>query len=250
MDFNFRKPLHLFALLCLLVSLGLFVALPVYSLFLPAQDYASMISTLQPFQKTVFEMFIVASQLILVFLGMILVPLLWYKLVNNVSLKEMFSRMKLRRAGLQTAFLWGVGAIIVTFAVFLVMGFIYTSVTGVNSEDVGNIPDLVKLFSVPSLYLIVIVQPFCEEFFFRGFLLDKITGIGGTPLAILSTALLFGISHLTYTYAYTAVAAVMLGLIFAVVVVKTKNLYSTIFAHTVINIASLTLYFLGKAVGY
>jgi membrane protease YdiL (CAAX protease family) len=38
-------------------------------------------------------------------------------------------------------------------------------------------------------------------------------------------------------------------LLFALVVLKTKNLYSAIFAHTVINITSLTLYFFGKSFG-
>jgi len=105
------------------------------------------------------------------------------------------------------------------------------------------------MFSIPSLYLLVTIQPFCEEFFFRGFLLEKFTKVGGTSFAVVSTAVLFGISHLTYTYAYTAIIAVILGILFALVVLKTKNLYASIFAHTLLNVTSLTLYFFGKSFG-
>jgi membrane protease YdiL (CAAX protease family) len=91
------------------------------------------------------------------------------------------------------------------------------------------------------------VQPFCEEFFFRGFLFEKTTKMGGSIFAIVLTSLLFGVSHLSYTYAYSAVIAVLLGVLLSFVVLKTKNLYSAIFAHTLINVASLTLFIFGKS---
>jgi membrane protease YdiL (CAAX protease family) len=185
-----------------------------------------------------------------VFVGMIIVPILWYKLVNQLSFKEIWVRLALHKEGLTKALLWGIIAIGAAFVCTAVIGYLYTIYTGKSSDAVSNIPDLVQLFSVPSLYLIVLLQPFCEEFFFRGFLLEKITKISGVPLAVISTSLFFGLSHLTYTYAYTAVVAVFLGLIFALVIIKTKNLYSAIFAHTMINFSSLTLYFLAKSFGF
>ncbi len=250
MDFNFKKPTHLFALLGVIVSLSLFVIYPLVSLSSSSEIPSIFTSSMTPTQKITLEITLLVVQLLLVFCGMIIVPVLWYTLVNKVSLKEMFSRLYLRRAGLDKALLWGIVAIIAAFAITLVIGFTYTILTGTNSENVGNIPDLIKLFSIPSLYLIVILQPFCEEFFFRGFLLDKITAVGGTKIAIVTTSVLFGISHLSYTYAYTAIVAVFLGLIFALVVVKTKNLYASVFAHTIINVTSLTLFFLGQSLGY
>jgi membrane protease YdiL (CAAX protease family) len=161
----------------------------------------------------------------------------------------MFAKLNLRKEGINNAILWGIITIIIAFGITITIGLVYLFVTKINPSTLSNIPDLQQLFSMPSLYLIVIIQPFCEEFFFRGFLLEKITKVGGTTIAVVTTALLFGISHLTYTYAYTAIVAVFLGLLFAVVVLKTKNLYSSIFAHTIINITSLTLYFFGKYFG-
>jgi len=202
-----------------------------------------------PFQKLTLEISLLFFQFLFVFAGLILVPLLWYKLVNKISLKEMFARLNLRKEGLNNAILWGFITVIIAFAITMIIGLVYLFMTKTNPSTLSNIPDLQQLFSIPSLYLLVTLQPFCEEFFFRGFLLEKITKVGGTTIAVVTTSLLFGISHLTYTYAYTAIVAVILGLLFALVVLKTKNLYSAIFAHTVINITSLTLYFFGKSFG-
>jgi membrane protease YdiL (CAAX protease family) len=249
MDFNFRKPTHLIALLGLLGSLGIFVISPLISVFFPTQIPSVYTPSMTSLQKEFLQFFLLFFQLFFVFVGMIFVPLLWYKLVNHLTLKEMFNRINLRLHKLDHALLWGVIATITAFALSVTIGLLYAFATGVNTETLSNIPDLQQLFSIPALYLLVIIQPFCEEFFFRGFLLEKITALTNTPVAIIATALLFGISHLSYTYAYTAYLAVILGVVFALVVIRTKNLYSSIFAHTVINITSLTLYFFGRSIG-
>ena len=249
MDFNFKKPIHLFALIGLLGSLFLFVVYPLIAVFSSTQIPSLYSPSMTPVQKLTLEASLLFFQFLFVFAGLILVPLLWYKLVNRITLKEMFARLNLRKEGLNNAILWGIITVIVAFVMTMIIGLVYLFLTKTNPSTLSNIPDLQQLFSITSLYLIVAIQPFCEEFFFRGFLLEKITKVGGTTIAVVSTSILFGISHLTYTYAYTAIIAVVLGLLFALVVLKTKNLYSAIFAHTVINITSLTLYFFGKSFG-
>jgi membrane protease YdiL (CAAX protease family) len=249
MDFNFKKPTHLFAFLGVLGALFLFVVYPLIAVFSFTQSPSLYSPSMTPGQKLTLEMSLLFFQFLFVFAGLILVPLLWYKLVNRITIKEMFARLNLRKEGLHNAILWGFITVIVAFGITMIIGLIYLFLTKTNPSTLSNIPDLQQLFSITSLYLIVAIQPFCEEFFFRGFLLEKITKVGGTTIAVVTTSVLFGISHLTYTYAYTAIVAVILGLLFALVVLKTKNLYSAIFAHTVINITSLTLYFFGKSFG-
>jgi len=249
MDFNFKKPTHLFAFLGILGALFLFVVYPLIAVFSVTQIPSLYTPSMTPVQKLTLEASLLFFQFLFVFAGLILVPLLWYKLVNQISLKEMFVRLNLRKEGLHNAILWGFITVIIAFAITMIIGLIYLFLTKTNPSTLSNIPDLQQLFSITSLYIIVAIQPFCEEFFFRGFLLEKITKAGGTTIAVVTTSVLFGISHLTYTYAYTAIVAVILGLLFALVVLKTKNLYSAIFAHTVINITSLTLYFFGKSFG-
>ena len=249
MDFNFKKPIHLFAFLGVLGALFLFVVYPLIAVFSFTTIPSLYSPSMTPGQKLTLEISLLFLQFLFVFAGLILVPLLWFKLVNRITIKEIFARLNLRKEGLHNAILWGFITVIVAFGITMIIGLIYMFLTKTNPSTLSNIPDLQQLFSITSLYLIVAIQPFCEEFFFRGFLLEKITKAGGTTIAVVTTSLLFGISHLTYTYAYTAIVAVILGVLFALVVLKTKNLYSAIFAHTVINITSLTLYFFGKSFG-
>ena len=249
MDFTVKKPSHLFALVALLGSLLLFIGYPLLSIFLSSDIPTLYPQSITPFQKLTIEVFLLFFQLLFVFIGLILVPLLWYALVNHYSVSEIFQRLKLRREGLDRAILWGIVAIAIAFAISMIIGLIYLFLTKTNPSTVSNIPDLMELFSVPSLYILVTLQPFCEEFFFRGFLLEKITAVRGPVAAVIITSVFFGISHLSYTYAYTAIIATILGVLFALVVLKTKNLYSAIFAHTIINVASLTLFFFGKSFG-
>jgi membrane protease YdiL (CAAX protease family) len=249
MDFDIKKPTHLFALIVLIGSFLLFIGYPLISLFLSSQTQVIYTQSMTSFQKLTLEISLLFFQLFFVFAGLILVPVLWYKLVNQISLKEMFTRLNLRREGFQIAILWGFITIIIAFALTMTIGLLYLFLTKTNPNTLSNIPDLQQLFSVPSLYLLVTIQPFCEEFFFRGFLLEKIKGISSPMIAVVLTSILFGISHLTYTYIYTAIIAVALGVLFALIILKTKNLYSTILAHTIINITSLTLYLFGKSFG-
>jgi len=249
MDFNGKKPTHLFALILLIGSVLLFIGYPVISLFLSSQIPVIYPQSMTAFQKLTFEFFLLFFQFFFVFAGFILVPLMWYKLVNQISFNEMFVRLNLRREGFEKAIFWGFITVIVAFVLTMTISLIYLFFTKINPNTLSNIPDLQKLFSIPSLYLLVTIQPFCEEFFFRGFLLEKITKLSSPTIAVIVTAVLFGMSHLTYTYMYTAIIAVVLGVLFSFVVLKTKNLYSTIFAHTIINIASLTLYLFGKSFG-
>jgi membrane protease YdiL (CAAX protease family) len=249
MDFNFKKPMHLVALLGLLGSMALFIGYPLVSIFSSTPISPIYTPTMTPLQKLTLEITLLFTQFLFVFAGLIIVPLLWYRFVNQIPLKEMFKKLQLRREGLSNAILWGFITVIIAFAVTMAIGLFYMYITKIDPSKFSNIPDLQQLFSITSLYLLVTLQPFCEEFFFRGFLLEKITKRSGPIVAIVSTSILFGISHLSYTYAYAAIIAVILGVLFAVVVLKTKNLYSAIFAHTLINIASLTLYFFGKSFG-
>jgi membrane protease YdiL (CAAX protease family) len=247
MDFTVKKPIHLVALIGLLGSLALFIGYPLYSLFSTTEIPSIYTSSMTPLQRMSIEISLLFTQFLFVFVGLIGVPLFWYKFVNNISLKEMFHRLQLKREGLPDALLWGFITVIIAFVITIGLGLLYMYITRIDPSKFSNIPDLQQLFSITSLYILVTVQPFCEEFFFRGFLFEKILKRGGPILAILTTSLLFGVSHLSYTYAYAAIIAVVLGILLSVVVYKTKNLYSSIFAHTLINVISLTLFFFGKS---
>lgn len=249
MDFNPRNPAHLFALLFVAAALFVFIVVPILTFF----NGISMGSTTEQLTQTttgysvVFEVVILLMQLVFVVFLFILVPLLWYALVNRLRPKEMFSRLRLRTEGLDRALAWGVLTAIAAFIVMIGMSVIL-QLAGVNTEEAGNIKDLELYFSLPSLLLISTFQPIAEEIFFRGFLLEKISSLYGNNVSIIVTSLLFGLAHLSSGNVVPAVMTGLIGVLLGYIVIKTKNLYAAISAHMLFNLTSVTLYIIGKTV--
>ena len=78
--------------------------------------------------------------------------------------------------------------------------------------------------------------------------MEKFNSLVGKEAAIIVTALLFGIAHLSFGNVYPAIMTAVVGLLLAFLVIKTKNLYSAITAHILFNLASFSFYMLGKSI--
>lgn len=238
MDFKINNPSHIFAALLLLGSFLLIFGLPIMT-FLYLIESPVSIENL-----SISEIAAIGSQLFVIAV-FILVPFVWYYLVNKLSFKEMLKRIKLVGENIDKAFLWGILSAIIIFILIFVIEFALIGV-GVNVQDLSNIPDLQKLFSWPVLFFLVAVQPIGEEIFFRGFLLEKVQGFGGDVVAIILTAFLFGIAHFSYGKIYPVLIPILIGIILGYIVVRTKNLYSSIVGHIIFNVTSLSLAYLGQ----
>ncbi len=195
------------------------------------------------------EISLLFIQLLFVFAGIILVPLLWYTLVNRISLKEMFTEVQLRREGSSHALLWGFITVIFAFAFTLAIGLLYMYFTKMDPSKLSNIPDLNNSFLHLLVYSCGSPTHSAKRFSSEGSFSIRSPRSSDPKIAMVTTSVLFGLSHLSYGMAYTAVMAGALGVIFAVVVMKTKNLYPSIFAHIAINVISITVYFFGKSLG-
>jgi len=246
MDFNIRKPSHIFSLLLLSVTLILIIVLPVLSFFdasLPSE--LSQMTQLPDTMKLIFEIFLLTFQLALITVLLIFFPVIWYVLVNKLTLKEVFNRLRLRLEGIDVAFLWGIVSAVVMFGIVFLIGLILVFMD-YNVEELSNIPNLQQYFSIPSLFLLIAIQPIAEEIFFRGFLLDKIESLAGKSMAIVTTAVLFGLAHMSYGKIYPVIMPMIMGLILGFVVIKTKNLYSAIIAHVIFNLTAFILSILSQ----
>jgi len=247
MDFNYRKPAHILALLFVAASLLMFVVVPIITYFgvISTESTTGQLAGFPEEFAVVMEIFILLLQLVFVVFLFVLVPLIWYSLVNRINLKEMLSRLRLRTDGLDKAILWGVITAIAAFAIMAVLSGVL-QVVGVNAEEAGNIKDLELYFSIPSILLLSTFQPIAEEIFFRGFLLDKISSLYGNYVAMGITSVLFGLAHLSQGNVIPAIMTGLIGVLLAYIVVKTKNLYAAITAHILFNLTSVTLYIIGK----
>jgi hypothetical protein len=247
MDFDFRKPRHLLAFILLSISFLLVIVSAIISYFMPFPT-SSSIGTYTGITQLILEIYLLTFSLLFVVLLMIIIPMMWYILVNRLRLREILHRLLLHRQGLSQALLWGfiaaITALIVSVAIdLLIMQF------GVDTTKLSNIPQLLQLFPIPALFVLITVQPIAEEIFFRGFLLEKLSWLAGPYVGVLISSVLFGLAHLSYGMLYTAVMATGLGIVFGIVVVRTKNLYSSIVAHILVNVTSMTLFLLGKSIG-
>jgi len=248
MDFTIKKPTHLFALIILVVAFAVIILLPIYSFFyVPLSIESTPIEETSELFRLFVEIIALVLQILLVAIGLfIIVPFIWYFLVNKLSFKEILFRIKLRKEGMDMAIFWGIISMIAMFAIMFVFGILLTFY-GFNLDESSNITDLEQIFSLPSIFFIVAFQPIGEEIFFRGFLLDKISSLAGKETAIVVTSVLFGIAHLTYGNIYPAIMTGILGLILAYMVIKTKSLTTAIIAHIFFNVASVTLYIIGQS---
>ena len=247
MDFNIRKIPHIIALLLLVFSIIVIFVFPIMSYFnaLPStqsEEYQEIVENI----NYLVEFFLLIFQLVFALFFFIIIPVLWYILVNSINVKEALKKMKLTLNNIDMAFLWG----IVSCAIIYAMSFLFVffmQQTGIEVSDLSNVPDLEAMFSPPVLLVLVAVMPIAEEIFFRGFLLDKIEGYAGSTVAIFATAVLFGIAHLSYGKIYPVFLIILMGILLAYIVVRTKNLYASIVAHITFNVFVIVLVFIGRA---
>jgi len=115
-----------------------------------------------------------------------------------------------------------------------------------ENTDISNVEDLAGGLSIFSMFFIIIFQSIGEEVFFRGFLLEKIDSFAGKNIAIIVTAILFGLAHMSYGKLYPVIMPMIMGIVLGYIVLKTKNLYSSIVAHMLFNFASFVLYLFAK----
>jgi len=249
MDFNYKNPIHLIALILVFISLFMFVVIPIFTYFGMFGDMTSATDQLAQFPdsfKILFEIFTLLLQLTLVIILFVLVPFVWYKLVNRYSVSQMIDAIRLKKTNLDMSIIYGIITAAIMIAVVMGVG-VLLSLLGFDLENASNIKDIEQLFSIPATLILIVFQPITEEIFYRGFLLEKIEKMSSAPVAISITGVLFGLAHLTTANLYPALLTGIAGVILAVLVIKTKNLTAAIIAHILFNVISFSIYTLGQS---
>jgi hypothetical protein len=165
--------------------------------------------------------------------------------VNNFSIKEIFQALKLRSRGIDKAFLWGVLAAILVIFVIIVLETVLILIRGIDQEAVSSITEQIAHLSLFSMIL-YFFQSISGEIFFRGFLLEKIESFAGKNMAIVLTAVLFGLAFISFGELYPSIIPIIMGLILGFIVIKTQNLYSAITAQVFFNIVGFLLFFFSQ----
>ncbi|MBU0532620.1 CPBP family intramembrane metalloprotease [Candidatus Micrarchaeota archaeon] len=137
---------------------------------------------------------------------------------------------------LKTTFIFSVLGLLSIFAILFIIG-IMSIVLGFNdqqkiTEKVADLPVSILLFAV-------IAAPVSEEFFFRAFLVKKISSIINPWAGILISSILFGLVHFSYGSIMEIVGAFTIGTILAVIFHKSKSITPCLAIHIFYNLLAI-----------
>jgi membrane protease YdiL (CAAX protease family) len=135
-----------------------------------------------------------------------------------------------RRPRLGPAVGWSVFAILAYVAITVIYTLILQPDSGQPIETGDRLGTLIG-----SCVIIIVVAPFCEEFFFRGFLYRILRGKLGLWPAVVLTGSLFGAVHLTSGGPLAVAVIAPLGFLLCLVYERSGSLYPCIGLHALNN---------------
>jgi len=180
-------------------------------------------------EGSLFKLMVLANQLFA-----ILLPVILFIFIFHLSMREAIGLYRPR--WLKTALAVIVGFILI-YAVNLTLPQLipptpkFTSATG-SIIAYSNLPGFLL-----TLLIVIIVAPLADEFFFRGILLQSLMVRYGKIIAIVITALLTALFHSLEPFKLTH--SFIMGLIFAISVVWTRSVYTSIILHALHNALAL-----------
>jgi membrane protease YdiL (CAAX protease family) len=127
------------------------------------------------------------------------------------------------------------GWVFAAFVAYLVLTSIYTVLVDPPSEQLPTGLDKADenlLLAIATGMLLVVVAPFAEEMFFRGFLYQAFRNSFGVLPGALLSAVIFGAIHFEF---FKLVQLAILGVILALLFEKTQSLWPPIMLHAVNN---------------
>ncbi|MCD8505754.1 MAG: CPBP family intramembrane metalloprotease [Alkalibacterium thalassium] len=205
-------------------------AINMISLFLAVQLVSAVIPLFLP-EDTGIVGFLLPS-MVLFSLGAIGMIVIERRQQMKFEFEERFSK------NTASVLLWGligmfIAIVVQTFASIIEVNFLGSSMESENTQFIMEVVRNYPLF----LLLVGIAGPVMEEFVFRkaifGLLIDRIGGIGAAVIS----SLLFAFVHFDgLLLVYSS-----MGLVFAWLYFKTKNIWTPILAHCLMNVAAVLI---------
>ena len=172
----------------------------------------------------------------------ILFPIIFYLKNKDYNLKEFLRINKLTLKQVKNIVLIVIFSYPIA-AFFNYIGIMILSRFGRIMPNPIPIPSNINEFLL-SFIVIALTPGICEEVMFRGMIMRSYE-VYGSKKAIVLSAVLFGLFHFNLQ---NLLGPIFLGLLFGVLVSKTKSLLSSIIGHTVNNTVALTIGFLSSGI--
>jgi len=174
----------------------------------------------------------------------VLAPTLLFARVRRVSMRETFSLRRPNGRALIAAALLGSSVFIVLGAITVAAGKLGLNIPPELAEQmtegfVSMIPGEGDLFGWVLLIFAIAISPaICEELMFRGFILSAARDAMTERAAILASALLFGVFHLSL---YRLFGTTMLGVLMAWLVIRSASIFPAMIFHALNNALAIGL---------
>ena len=132
---------------------------------------------------------------------------------------------------------------IITFSYSLFYALItYTPYTN-STSDIHKSVENYGIFGIPLMILVLLVcNPITEEILNRAIIINTLKRSFNTNIAIIGSALIFGVLHFNAGGIILALGGFFIGLIFSIIYEKTNSLFVVIISHSVANIPDFILY--------
>ena len=88
------------------------------------------------------------------------------------------------------------------------------------------------LFLSMMAFFVVVVGPFAEEVFFRGYILPGLAHKAGTAGSLIISSMIFGFAHVTLS---TVIPTFVMGLVLGLLYLRTRSVLSCTIAHGIVN---------------
>lgn len=186
--------------------------------------------------------FYVLASYVLMATGGLLV--LYFSVKSFFPLPDNWFRFKLRGNWI----LWGIGGYLVALPLVILVSLLNQKLWQGQGGSNPILPLALEGQDRIALMLFVltacVAAPMFEEIFFRGFLLPSLTRYMSVGGAILASALLFAIAHLSFS---EVLPLFTLGIVLGVVYTRSRNLFASILLHGLWNAGTLlSLFVLGS----
>jgi len=222
---NLGNPRHILAIITMAMAFFYIFGLPVLNFLHLIGGSISPVGRADHETKVLFQI----SLNTLVMIGSVFS---WLKLVHNYNLNAILGSLKLKDVkNTHVAMVYGVSAsLFFMIGMYMILSLVYI-LTGFKQENrlalwIG------ESLSWVGIIIVSVLAAFSEEIFFRGYLQERI--------GLFPAAFLFGFAHISYQNIVQVVAPIVFGIILGVLLIKTKNLYSTISAHFSFDLIQLT----------
>jgi len=185
----------------------------------------------------------VATALLIATVAFILLPPVAASCIFKFRFKDVFAARRIDLRSIALSVLIGLVTALVISQIDALQKLIFGASASIGKEFEELVAESIRNMSLPAaLFLGAVAAPVCEELLFRGFIFSSFRKSFGAPRAVILSAVLFALGHLSPT---NMLALFLAGIIFGYLRYRTRSIVPAIGAHCFNNLIGILAIKLG-----